>query len=139
MNAHIPGGFRNYDEFDEDFDDEFDEDFDDTFEEDFEEDFDKADFNRDDDGDEDLDEATQLARFGQFLVDDDEDAPVDLVPEEDGAEEGTEEKPIKPVVSGKSPVVEDLPEDDEIIEDDPTAFVDEELLEDDDFDEEEEY
>ena len=72
-NNNFTGGFRNYDEYDEDFDDEFDEDFDDTFEEDFDEDFNNADFNRDDDDDEDLDEATQLARFGQFLVDDEEE------------------------------------------------------------------
>ena len=73
MSNTFPGGFRNYDEYDEDFDDEFDEDFDDDFEEDFNEDFNNADFNRDDDDEEDLDEATQLARFGQFLVDDEEE------------------------------------------------------------------
>lgn len=137
MNAHISGGFRNYDEYDEDFDDEFDEEFDDTFEEDFEEDFDKADFNRDDDEDEDLDEAAQMERFGQFMMDDEEASEPEEFPVEgeESAEDGAIKKTEKRVPV-KSDPVEELPEDDDLIED-PVVF-DEELLEDDDFDEEEE-
>lgn len=150
MNNNITGGFRNYDEFDEDFDDEFDEDFDDTFEEDFDEDFNNADFNRDDDDDEDLDEATQLARFGQFLVDDEEEEKEEPEPyvrdEEDEADllnptgmkldkkrdkknekkapKKTEKKPEKKSDNNvfQSSSVEDLPVDDEMLEEDSSEF-----------------
>lgn len=153
MNNNFTGGFRNYDEFDEDFDDEFDEDFDDTFEEDFDEDFNNADFNRDDDDDEDLDEATQLARFGQFLVDDEEEEKEEPEPyvrdEEDEADllnptgmkldkkrgdkknekkapKKSEKKPEKKSDSSilRSSSVEDLPEDDEMLEEDSSEFDD---------------
>lgn len=159
MNNNFPGGFRNYDEYDEDFDDEFDEDFDDTFEEDFDEDFNNADFNRDDD-DEDLDEATQLERFGQFLVDDEEEEPEETTPyvrdEEDEAdllnptgmkldkkrgEKKTEKKTAKKTEkkiedrSLRSASVEDLPEDDEMIEEDPSDY-DENLIDDDRYEDE---
>lgn len=152
MNNNFPGGFRNYDEYDEDFDDEFDEDFDDTFEEDFDEDFNNADFNRDDD-DEDLDEATQLERFGQFLVDDEEEETEETTPyvrdEEDEAdllnptgmkldkkrgEKKTEKKSSKKAEKKsekkvddrilRSNSVVDLPEDDEMIEEDPADYED---------------
>ena len=161
MNNNFPGGYRNYDEYDEDFDDEFDEDFDDTFEEDFDEDFNNADFNRDDD-DEDLDEATQLERFGQFLVDDEEEEPEETTPyvrdEEDEAdllnptgmkldkkrdkkvekkaakktEKKTDKKVDNSILRGS---VEDLPEDDEMIEEDPADY-DENLIDDDRYDDE---
>lgn len=162
-NNNITGSFRNYDEYDEDFDDEFDEDFDDTFEEDFDEDFNNADFNRDDD-DEDLDEATQLERFGQFLVDDEEEEPEETTPyvrdEEDEADllnptgmkldkkrgdkksekkaaKKTEKKSEKKTESNllRNGVVDDLPEDDEMLEEDPTEY-EENLIDDDRYDDE---